>query len=494
MYTSFCFLIAGCGSSGDSQSKQAQGQTNGGYAQSNLNETRQIGQLNRNRKLVKLGHAINSAANEYHAVVSKDGSKLFFAGMDRTGFFDFKLDFVTQKSSGGEDVFVSNLKNGVWTDARPIKELNTNGHEVINQILDDGSYIVCANYPEKFGPQDANNGTETTDLFHVFTNQEKARIIHFPEPVNSIYSEFDGFMGKNESFILFASDRPGHMGEYHKKGWKWNENFWGNTDIYVALNNGDSWQAPIHLGSNVNSAGAERTPWLSSDLLTLYISSNGFENGRSDLNVYAFKRTDPNDWNHWSGPEAVVDANSVMDDWSYTEDENGVAYFARGVALNYKKTQPASGGDGGIRESNFRTGYTIHGLQSGSSLAENQVDIYSLRKMEQPDFVFEDGYFEFNSSKLNSKLQNELIYLIDFLKQNEFYSLRISGHTDNKGSLEANLKLSNDRAQAVRDFLIQKGYSGKIEVEGLGDQKPVADNATEAGRKKNRRVEIKWVF
>jgi outer membrane protein OmpA-like peptidoglycan-associated protein len=490
----FCFFLMGCGSSENSQPNEMNGQTNGGFSQSNLNQSRQIAQLNLNRKLVKLGHAVNTAANEYHPVVSSDGTRLVFSGMDRSGFFDFKLDFITEKSAGGEDVFVSTLKNGIWSDARPIKALNTNGHEVVNQILKDDSYIVCANYAEKLGPKDANNGTETTDLFQVFVTQGSARVIHFPEPVNSIYDELDGFISTNNSFILFASDRPGHVGEYHKKGWKWKDNFWGNTDIYVALNNGDSWQAPINLGSNVNSAGAERTPWLSPDLLTLYISSNGFENGRADMNIYAFKRTDPNDWSHWTGPEAITDANSVLDDWGYSEDLNGVAYFARGVALNYKKTQPASGGDGGIRESNFRTGYTIHGQQSGSCLADNQIDIYSLRKLDLPDFVFEDGNFELNSSRLNSKLQSELIYLIDYLRQNEFYTLRITGHTDNTGSDQINLSLSNERAQAVKEFLVKNGYAGKIEIEAKGNQMPVADNRTEAGRKKNRRVEIKWVY
>jgi outer membrane protein OmpA-like peptidoglycan-associated protein len=46
----------------------------------------------------------------------------------------------------------------------------------------------------------------------------------------------------------------------------------------------------------------------------------------------------------------------------------------------------------------------------------------------------------------------------------------------------------------VKEFLVKNGYAGKIEIEAKGNQMPVADNRTEAGRKKNRRVEIKWVY
>jgi hypothetical protein len=99
-------------------------------------------------------------------------------------------------------------------------------------------------------------------------------------------------MAEDQSYILFVSDRNGNIGEYHKKGWKWNESFWGNTDVYVCIKEGDYWGNPINLGSKINTPYAERTPWLSEDGLTLYVSSNGYVKGKTDLDVYAFKRTD----------------------------------------------------------------------------------------------------------------------------------------------------------------------------------------------------------
>jgi outer membrane protein OmpA-like peptidoglycan-associated protein len=69
--------------------------------------------------------------------------------------------------------------------------------------------------------------------------------------------------------------------------------------------------------------------------------------------------------------------------------------------------------------------------------------------------------------------------------------LRVEGHTDDIGSEATNLKLSTERAIAVRDYLIGQGVpAASIEVEGLGPSNPVADNATAEGRARNRRVEV----
>jgi outer membrane protein OmpA-like peptidoglycan-associated protein len=68
---------------------------------------------------------------------------------------------------------------------------------------------------------------------------------------------------------------------------------------------------------------------------------------------------------------------------------------------------------------------------------------------------------------------------------------KIEGHTDTTGSTETNMKLSLDRAISVRDYLVGQGADASaIEVEGLGPDQPVADNATAEGRARNRRVEI----
>ncbi len=72
------------------------------------------------------------------------------------------------------------------------------------------------------------------------------------------------------------------------------------------------------------------------------------------------------------------------------------------------------------------------------------------------------------------------------------WRLRVEGHTDNVGSAKSNQELSDRRAQSVKAWLTSKNgvKPARLETAGLGDTRPVADNATEAGRAKNRRVEL----
>ncbi len=74
---------------------------------------------------------------------------------------------------------------------------------------------------------------------------------------------------------------------------------------------------------------------------------------------------------------------------------------------------------------------------------------------------------------------------------NKNFSLKLAGHTDNIGSDDANMKLSKDRAEAVKDYLVSKGANpSRIEATGYGETQPIASNKTAAGRAKNRRVEF----
>lgn len=82
--------------------------------------------------------------------------------------------------------------------------------------------------------------------------------------------------------------------------------------------------------------------------------------------------------------------------------------------------------------------------------------------------------------------------LTDLLKKYASTKIYLAGHTDDQGDDAANLKLSKDRAKAVAEYLIKKGIAkSRIESTGFGETKPIADNKTAAGRKKNRRVDMK---
>lgn len=94
-------------------------------------------------------------------------------------------------------------------------------------------------------------------------------------------------------------------------------------------------------------------------------------------------------------------------------------------------------------------------------------------------------------SSVMSSFYPTLDAVADVLKEYNKTSLTISGHTDNVGRDDANVTLSQSRANAVAQYLISRGVAGgRINAVGYGKSRPVADNSTENGRAQNRRVEI----
>ena len=107
--------------------------------------------------------------------------------------------------------------------------------------------------------------------------------------------------------------------------------------------------------------------------------------------------------------------------------------------------------------------------------------------------TFDSGIlFKTGKSTLNLAAQDALTKFAKILNDNPTMDIAIMGHTDNVGSLETNQKLSQDRAQAVANFLKSKNVSTTQfkEVVGKNFAEPVADNATVAGKAANRRVEV----
>ena len=100
-------------------------------------------------------------------------------------------------------------------------------------------------------------------------------------------------------------------------------------------------------------------------------------------------------------------------------------------------------------------------------------------------------YFDFASKNLTTASENSLQKMVLEFQKSEKSMIVLTGHTDNKGPADYNLDLSNLRAEAVKQRLIEKGIpSDQIEVIGKGESKPIAPNDSEENRTKNRRVEV----
>ena len=99
--------------------------------------------------------------------------------------------------------------------------------------------------------------------------------------------------------------------------------------------------------------------------------------------------------------------------------------------------------------------------------------------------------FETGKADIKSESQSIVDQIAEMLRQNKDLRLSIEGHTDNVGSEKSNQALSENRAKAVMNALIARGIEKlRLSYKGWGDTKPIADNTTEEGKAKNRRVEI----
>ncbi|AFM03296.1 outer membrane protein/peptidoglycan-associated (lipo)protein [Bernardetia litoralis DSM 6794] len=107
-------------------------------------------------------------------------------------------------------------------------------------------------------------------------------------------------------------------------------------------------------------------------------------------------------------------------------------------------------------------------------------------------YTLDNVLFETGKANLKNSSYKAIDELADAMKAKNTMEIEIAGHTDNIGDKAANLKLSQERAEAVRHYLIKKGIDAhRITAKGYGDTKPVADNSTNAGKQQNRRTEVK---
>jgi len=107
-------------------------------------------------------------------------------------------------------------------------------------------------------------------------------------------------------------------------------------------------------------------------------------------------------------------------------------------------------------------------------------------------FSFDRLEFETGSANLKPASAEQLKNIAEIMKAYPKVAVKIGGYTDNVGNADANLKLSRTRAENTRQELVKLGVDAKrLEAEGYGDKHPVADNTTEEGRQKNRRIDLR---
>lgn len=123
---------------------------------------------------------------------------------------------------------------------------------------------------------------------------------------------------------------------------------------------------------------------------------------------------------------------------------------------------------------------------------KDEFKIFLQRIKKGKTVVIPNIEFGYNNARLNKFSKIPLERLYGFLKKHPKVNVEISGHTDNIGSEEVEIRLSQERAEVVKNYLIGKGIDGnRLQARGYGANKPIASNDTKKGRKRNRRTEIK---
>ena len=149
--------------------------------------------------------------------------------------------------------------------------------------------------------------------------------------------------------------------------------------------------------------------------------------------------------------------------------------------------------------------YDIRILAIGDEVEYNTIEVpeisadLAFEKMEvtimyeaPKNYTLNDLKFETGKSTLLTSSYTLLSDLVEIMKLKPDMRIEVSGHTDNEGDEASNLKLSKERAESVKNYLISKGIvGGRITTVGYGETRPVADNSTSQGRAKNRRTEIR---
>lgn len=253
-----------------------------------------------------LGSSINTEYAEYLPILEMSGKRIFFTSFERNG----------NKTS--EDIYYSDWDESKkeWSLAKSLSDLNTELPEAAISLSVDGSSLIL------FGNQSESLGQG--DIFYSELSKEgwdKAKA--FPQPINSEYFEADLVYTPNRKAVLFSSDRPNDLFKLRPKDQFSLGDKWGNTDIYVSfLNENGEYMEPINLGSTINTAFAERTPYLHSDGKTLYFSSNG-HNGFGDLDIFKSVRLDDT-WTKWSKPVNIGKyLNGSGTDWGFKLNISG---------------------------------------------------------------------------------------------------------------------------------------------------------------------------
>jgi outer membrane protein OmpA-like peptidoglycan-associated protein len=295
--------------------------------------------------------------------------------------------------------------------------------------------------------------------------------------INSRGSDVSPFYHYVEKVLYFSSN--GH-----------NLNF-GEFDIYKTYTEQGFWGEPQNIGPLVNGIGSEFYFTIDSESEDLFYARSE-ENRMANLDLYSFPL-----------PMGAQPLANTKVTGSLLNEENGKPFkgivsiidLDNGIEVAPKFLRP----DGSFEFNLINNNNYLLILQGDEFFRIEELfylngaaEFHKTTSPISSRMKFESVEFEEGSSQLSSYMYGDLDKLADFLLDNPEFNLRISGHTDSDGKEDANLELSQDRADVIKEYLV---YFGKvpeyrISANGFGSSKPIVEEKTDADKRLNRRVEF----
>lgn len=478
-----------------------------------------------------LGPRVNSYGGDLSPVITTNGKRLYF------GRYPHRENLGDPDE---EDIWYTDMqKDGSWGPAINVgRPLNNQGANFLISITPDENQVLVGNTYYSNGAPRGPGVSQSVRTASGWSIPREVRIANY----YNLHRFSESCLDPSGQVLLLAIERRDTRGQ---------------KDLYFARKLSDgSFSEPLNCGPNINTWGSEMSPFIAADGVTLYFASDG-RRGYGNVDIWMTRRLDDS-WTKWSKPKNLgPKINTPEWDAYFTVPANGEFAYLCGTspvdqsADLYRirltkgvRPQPVVLVSGRVLDASTKkpiaTNVAYESLTklrtAGSALSEpvegsykivlpagdlygfraeapgyypvsDQLDTRSLTEFTelQRDLYLvpirknevirlNNLFFDFAKSELRTESFAELDRLAEFLVANTTIVIELSGHSDNVGQDADNKRLSQERVNAVRTYLIGKGVVEKrMRAIGVGKSKPIAPNTTDEGRQRNRRVEFKIV-
>ncbi len=425
---------------------------------------------------------VNTRLNEGAQAISVDGSWLVFTGCNRQN----------DGSQGSCDLYWSIIKDKAWTKPVPFSK-------TINSPNWDAQPSLSADSRTIFFSSDRPGGRGGKDLWCT-TRQADGKWSapqNLGPEINTPDSEQTPFLHPDGQTLYFTSNGLPGM---------------GGNDLYLVRRKPDgTWGKPQNLGYPINTKASEGTLTVSLDGKTAYFAATQ-PGGKGGNDIYAFELPAEN------RPKPVTYARATVTDAAtgypivakveFTDVQTGQVFVTANTkadgtflvclpagkeyALNVTKPKYLfySANFNLAETATFERPFELN-IELQPILASVPVATTGAPPPAPKPVVLRNVFFETGSAALKSASTVELNRLAALLQENAGLRIQINGHTDDTGEERSNLTLSENRAKAVQDHLIQQGIvADRLRAKGFGESQPIDKNDTPEGRASNRRTEF----